>query len=540
MAHQVDWATNRLLWVCWPAMIAVTVDSLYRCFDTIANKNSSDIEKHNAFQLILVGSKCGPNEKRLSSQFIGRFFKLFKNEQENSFNHLLDLCDDQDPVIRMQAVQDLLQICRSEPAYVSRVSDVLSQMFASDDASELHVIALVMFTLLEMDPSSTLAGILNHISTDSDIHRENLVKFLMENLKRLPDGKISLELEGFIIQELTKSLPIVSGTGFVQLVSLIASLKSTTSLQARQSLVDKITDHVIQSVPVFNPQVPSSVAHIRDCGKQVVQLLSKNVSAGAFLKYILVKVIPKISLVKGPDERGILQLLAEFSAHPGVTLTSVRSDEKTHILLPLYNCLMELLPEAPLMEEPVTTLDVGGSDKLLIPAFAVECCIYSLLSLLRFYPKFLCTMETGDDEAARGGSFRLQALRRKVQFTARLIHSYKTSIIAQIQAVSQAEEPSVILAEEARRALENIEKMVRCLFRPRIEPEYLVRIALSWVDTTPALKRPAPSSMLVAIHNATERNPSQLQRRLPVKVRRFGSSPIGRGRARGSGRRRRF
>lgn len=131
-----------------------------------------------------------------------------------------------------------------------------------------------MFTLLEMDPSGTLAGIFNHISTDSEIHRGNLVTFLMENLKRLPDSKISPELEESIIQQLNKLLPIVSRTGFVQLISLIASLKSMTSLQARQSLVDKITDHVIQSIPVFNPQVVSSVAHIRDCGKQVVQLLS--------------------------------------------------------------------------------------------------------------------------------------------------------------------------------------------------------------------------------------------------------------------------
>lgn len=80
--------------------------------------------------------------------------------------------------------------------------------------------------------------------------------------------------------------------------------------------------------------------------------------------------------------------------------------------------------------------------------------------------------------------------------------------------------------------------MVRCLFRPRIEPEYLIDIVLSWVDTTQALKRPAPSSMLVGIHSATKQKPPQLQRRFPVKGRRFGSSLIGRGLTRGSGRRR--
>ncbi|KAL5113056.1 Apoptosi inhibitor 5 [Taenia crassiceps] len=441
-------------------MISVSLDSLYSCFDTISNENSSDVEVASVDQ----------------------------TRKDSRPNSLVD--------------------------------------------------SSIMFTLLEMDPSGTLAGIFNHLSTESEIHRENLVKFLMENLQRLPDGKISSELEGLIIQQLNKLLPLVSRAGFVQLISLIASLKSTTSLQARQILVDKITDHVVQSVPVFNPQVVSSVVHIRDCGKQVVQLLS-NVSAGAFLKYLLVKVIPKISLVKSPsDQRSILRLLAEFSSHPGVTLTSVQSDKKTHILLPLYNFLMEVLPEAPLMQEPMATLGSVGSDKLLVPAFAVECCIYSLLSLLRFYPKFLCTADIGDDEAAREGSLRLQALRQKVQFTARLIYSYKASIIAQVQAALQVEGMPSVTAEEARRALENIEKMVRCVFRPRIESEYLTDIALSWVNTTQALKRPAPSSPLTGIHSPTKQSYPQLQRRLPLKGGRFGGSLTGRGRARGGGRRR--
>ncbi|VDM15894.1 unnamed protein product [Hydatigera taeniaeformis] len=523
-------------------MIAVSIDSLYSCFDTIANKNSSEAEKNNAFQLILLGSKCGPNEKRLSSQFIGRFFKLFRNEQENSFNHLLDLCDDEDPSIRMQAVHDLLQVCKLEPAYISRVSDVLSQMFASDDASELHVITLVMFALLELDPSGTIAGIFNHISTDSEMHRENLVKFLMENLKRLPDDKIPLDMEGFIVQQLNKLLSVVSGTGFVQLISLISSLKSSTSLQARQSLVDKITDHVIQSVPVFNPQALSSVIHIRDCGKQVVQLLSKNVSAGAFLKYILVKVVPKILLVQNPSEqRSILRLLAEFSAHPGVTFTNIRSDEKTHILLPLYNCLMELLPEPPSAQELMPNLDGDGSNKAFFPAFAGECCIYSLLSLIKFHPEFLCTLETGTDEAVREGIFRLQALRQKVQFMARLIHSCKASIISQTQAEFQAAgSSSTMSTQEITRALDNIEKMIRCLFRPRIEPEQITGISLSWIDATLAPKYPVASSTLINIARATKQKPPQPHRRFQMMSRQFGASLFGRGRVRvrGGGRRR--
>ena len=82
-----------------------------------------------------MGSKGGPNEKKLSSQLIARFFKQFEKEEENSFNCLLDLCDNEDPHIRMQAVRDLQQVCKLDSAYISRVSDVLCQMFGTDDAS---------------------------------------------------------------------------------------------------------------------------------------------------------------------------------------------------------------------------------------------------------------------------------------------------------------------------------------------------------------------------------------------------------------------
>lgn len=85
--------------------------------------------------MILRGAKGGAKEKRLASQFIGRFFKKFKAEQEISFNCLLDLCDDADVDIRKQSVHDLQQICKYEPSYMPRVADIFGQMLATDDVS---------------------------------------------------------------------------------------------------------------------------------------------------------------------------------------------------------------------------------------------------------------------------------------------------------------------------------------------------------------------------------------------------------------------
>jgi len=42
------------------------------------------------------GTKGNTSVKRLSAQFIARFFKHFPEEAENAINALLDLCEDDD------------------------------------------------------------------------------------------------------------------------------------------------------------------------------------------------------------------------------------------------------------------------------------------------------------------------------------------------------------------------------------------------------------------------------------------------------------
>ena len=51
--------------------------------------------QHQAeYEEILAGVKGADNVKRLSSQFIARFFGLFSNLEEQSIDAMLDLCED--------------------------------------------------------------------------------------------------------------------------------------------------------------------------------------------------------------------------------------------------------------------------------------------------------------------------------------------------------------------------------------------------------------------------------------------------------------
>ncbi|BHF60840.1 Apoptosis inhibitor 5 [Sparganum proliferum] len=436
----------------------IGVDALYRCFDVISSDSTDEPKKLEAFTTILSGTKGGDKEKRLSSQFIGRFFKRFKDLEEDSFNCLLDLCDDPDVAIRKQAVQDLQSICKHEPAFTSRVADVLVQMLATDDHSESHIVALALSGLLLADPRSTLTGIFNQMLADnSGSPRDHVLRFLAESLKRLPKETLDDQLEEFILEQTNKVLLDVSENEFILLITVLSSLKCMSTVPGRQKLVNMITTQVVQAVPSFDPQDASCLAQ-------------KNVTAGAFLNSDL-------------DRRGILRVLTEFSMHPGDVLLSCSETEKAQILCPLYALLLNSLPNIP--EDPLLALpsaaesggESGQSTKNLIPdqvsclnILEIECLLFSIVNLSRLLPNFLDFTEssgedsTGNSEAAS----RVRCLRPKLQYLARLIQLYRRNILSSTEELLKMEEISHESAsDEAKQALSNVEALVRLFFRNR-------------------------------------------------------------------------
>ena len=62
-------------------------------------KNAAD------YKIILSGVRGDAQTKRLSSQFIARFFTKFPNLANDSLDAILDLCEDDDVNIRKQAIK---------------------------------------------------------------------------------------------------------------------------------------------------------------------------------------------------------------------------------------------------------------------------------------------------------------------------------------------------------------------------------------------------------------------------------------------------
>ena len=72
--------------------------------NTISFQNAAD------YRTIMRGVKGDAQAKRLSSQFIARFFTKFPNLANEALDAILDLCEDDDVNIRKQAIKVGLQL----------------------------------------------------------------------------------------------------------------------------------------------------------------------------------------------------------------------------------------------------------------------------------------------------------------------------------------------------------------------------------------------------------------------------------------------
>lgn len=125
--------------------------------------------------------------------------------------------------------------------------------------------------------------------------------------------------------------------------------------------------------------------------------------------------------------------------------------------MPLVKTLMEHLPEVPSdLTEALT--GSNGLSKLegrnSLKPFSIECLLYTLLNLIKFCPKFMgmAGSEDESDTLFKEGIKQLHTLRTNIQYTARLIQSYKSDIVAQVQtAFQEAGRSADDIAAEAKR-----------------------------------------------------------------------------------------
>nr|CAH8852794.1 unnamed protein product [Trichobilharzia regenti] len=539
-------------------MTIPTTDDLYSCYEKLSDSSTDLKEKEGAYKVILEGVKGEENVKRLSSQFIARFSKLFESLLEDSFNCFLDLCDDEDVNVRSQVVHDLLQFCKHARVFVPRVADVLVQMYQTDDKKELNVISLALSQLLHSEPKATLLGIFSQLlSMNAENSRENTLKFLSERLKTLPEDVLTSDLESFLVEQINRVLHDVSEEEFPMLISILASLKCMSTLIGRQKLVGMITQQALQAVPVFNARDRACVAQIRESCKQTALCVSKNVNAHDLYIYLLEKFLPQFGDFNEDtfDERlSLLQLTAELLSFPSPALTAMKQENLGKYLDSVFNILLMFLPSIPSEDIEKSAQKVTDDKPTLnhmgLKFSELEAVLFLCCQLGCYFPEYFGG-KSGDNEPEasliKSGTERLRAIRPRLQYLSQLAQDYSSTIASQLDKDPQSEESK--LRVMAHRLMMNIQRMVRCFFHnPPVFKN--TNIPLSWVQSStnplPGTKRPLDTEQ--NNHNSTGTRQARADRPLytpPVgqwsRVESNGSNrgrrPFNRG---GRGRGRRF
>lgn len=124
-----------------------------------------DFQHEAEYKEIIDAVKGSEKEKRLASQFIGKFFKFFPTLADAAIDASLDLCEDENIQIRRQAIRDLPQLCKDSKDHTSKIGDILAQLLVVEDATELQQVHMSLQTLIKYDAKGTLAGLVSLPST---------------------------------------------------------------------------------------------------------------------------------------------------------------------------------------------------------------------------------------------------------------------------------------------------------------------------------------------------------------------------------------
>lgn len=449
------------------------VEELYKQFGILADAKEKAGEHEGAFLAILAAVKGSQAEKRLASQFIARFFKYFPKLQENAIDAMLDLCEDEDNMIRRQAIKGLPDLCKDTPEHLPRIADVLTQLLQSEDPTELTIVKNALTSLFKMEPKGTIGGLFSQILNGEEVSRESAINFLSSVVEEYGKAVLhpSQETEEFLVEEIKKVMADVTGEEFRTFMKILSSLKVMAN--AHQELAGIVAEQV-ELTQAFQPTDADVVDRFLSCARQALPYFVKGASAQAFFSYIVESILPKLNELVSSDGDDIklemLKLCAEMSPH-GLTEENIKAS-----IEPIYNLLLEYMPLPPGEEEENKT-EENAEPKLQFSC--VECLIFTFHQLAKKSPGFLTDASAAD---------RLKDFRLRLQYFAQgcqvYIKQLRLSLQGKTGVALQEDENKIKIV--ALRTTSNINALIKDLFHN--PPSFKSSVTLSW--KTPAKNQP--------------------------------------------------
>lgn len=447
-----------------------TVEDLYKAFAVLADAGEDISSQSQSFLSILDGVKGDIPAKKLACQFIPRFFKSFPELAEQAIDAQLDLCEDDDNVIRRQAIKSLPEFAKHNFEHMPRITDILTQLLQQDDPLELKIVRSGLEMLISADVASALSGIFLQIQLGEESVREKAIKFIQESVIKMDIFKTNDEAGTALFSAVKKVLSDVTAEEFTLFISTLSKVKVIVSNP--QNIADLITEQAELDKP-FDISEPDSINRLITCARQSTPYFTKGASSEKYIEYLLSQVLPVFPALGTVDEGAsyqveVLKLLAELSTYVSEKLS--RSNIKD-----VYDMLLEHLPTKPNTEEEATEEELKKHRQQINFIF-VECLIYSFHKFIGKNLEFLTEDET-----------RSKELKLPLQYMARQVQSYIKELKEELNGKSsnvleESENKSKVVTV---RTCTNINTIIKDLFH--VPPSVKCQVALSWKSRAPII-----------------------------------------------------
>lgn len=175
------------------ALTASFYDATTALLDLIFS-DADPLSRRSFYEFLLqAGSWDKPQLRVLAANEIAKYFKFFPELHERAIDAMLDLCEDDDELIRKNAMSVLPLVTKSVAKFAPRIADVLCQLLQSEDDLELETVRKALLSCFSMHPSDSTEALLNQIMNGVESVRIPSITFLSTNLQAdsLPPNVLS-------------------------------------------------------------------------------------------------------------------------------------------------------------------------------------------------------------------------------------------------------------------------------------------------------------------------------------------------------------
>lgn len=328
------------------------IEKLYE-FGERLNEAKDKSQNVADYEGIIAAANTSIKAKQLAAQLIPRFFKFFPDLSSRAVNAHIDLIEEEELGVRVQAIRGLPLFCKDTPEYLSKIVDILVQVLASDETVERDAVHKALMSLLRQDVKASLTALFKHVgSVDEpsadEVIREKVLSFIRDKVFPLKAEllKPQEEMERHITDLIKKSLADVTGAEFRMFMDFLTSLSifGEKAPPERMKELIGIIEGQADLDAQFNVSDADHIDRLISCLHMALPFFARGAPGSKFLNYLNKHIIPVFD--KLPEERklDLLKALADISPY-------TTSQESRQILPSMVQLLKKYMPRRKTGEE---------------------------------------------------------------------------------------------------------------------------------------------------------------------------------------------